>query len=158
MNKARELMWEKWRESARQEAKRDYPHLKKNPLFLAAIMLYWAEGDSKIENCSVRLTNTDPQMIRIFTHFLRKICGVPNERMRVYIILYPDLNEKTCRNYWSKVSGISYNQFIKTQFIKGSHPTKRLSHGICMIHTGSRQLKEKIYVWLKLFQEDLLRV
>jgi len=121
-------------------------------------MLYWAEGDSKIENCSVRLTNTDPQMIRIFTHFLRKICGVPNERMRVYIILYPDLNEKTCRNYWSTISGIPYNQFIKTQFIKGRHPTKRLAYGICMINVGSRQLKEKIYVWLKLFQTDLLRV
>ncbi len=158
MNQVRLKKWEDWREAAREEARNNFIYLKRDPLFLPALMLYWAEGDSKIENGAVRLTNTDPKMIRIFSQFLQTTCSIPKEKLRLYIILYPDLDEKKCKTFWSKISGIPKNQFIKTQYIKGKHPTKRLSYGIGMIHVGSRQLKEKIYVWLNLYQEALLRV
>lgn len=151
INKALREEWEKWREKARKEARREFVRLQRNPLFIAGIMLYWGEGDSKIENSAVRLSNTNPDLIKIFSLFLQKVCRVQKERMRVAIILYPDLNEKKCKHFWSMATGISENQFTKTQFIKGKHPTKRLSHGICIINVSSRELKEKVFVWINLF-------
>jgi len=74
------------------------------------------------------------------------------------LILYPDLNENQCKKFWVKVSGISRNQFYKTQFIKGRHPTRRISHGICNLYVASRELKEKIFTWIKLYQQELTRV
>lgn len=155
MNKAKAEKWEKWREEHRQEAHKKFPSLKNNSLFLAGLMLYWGEGDSKIENCQVRLSNTDPEMIRMFSNFLQQTCLVPLEKIRCSLILYPDLKDQKCKTFWSQVSGIPETQFTKTQFIQGRHPTKRLTRGICMINTCSRALKEKIFVWIKLYQKEL---
>ena len=156
VNKQRREMWEKWRQGYRDEASRQFPLLENNPLFLAGLMLYWGEGDSKMENCIVRLTNTDSEMIRIFTLFLYKICNVPKEKVKFQLTLYPDLKEEACKHFWSVKSNIPLSQFIKTQYIKGRHPTKRLNYGICVAYVSSRGLKEKIFTWLKLYQNTLL--
>jgi len=154
LNKGRQKMWEAWREEARQQARNDFPKLKRNPLFIAGLMLYWGEGDSKIENSQVRLSNTSPNLIKLFSLFLKNICALPIERIKISLILYPDLNEKSCVSFWSAAAGIPENQFRKSQIIKGKHPTKKLAYGICMIHLTSRQLKEKIFVWINLFHKQ----
>ncbi len=151
----RQAYWEKWREEHRQEARKEFPKLKNNPLFISGIMLYWGEGDSVLKNCIVSLANTDPEMIRIFSAFLQKICRTPKEKIRIFLNLYPDLNDDICKKFWSKISGIPTEQFTKTQFIEGRHPTKRLEYGVCHIRLSSRGLKEKIFVWLKLYQKKL---
>jgi hypothetical protein len=81
--------------------------------------------------------------------------NVPKENLRATLILYPDLSEERCINFWARIIGIPKSQFYKTQFIKGRHPTKRLAHGICMIMCGNRQLKEKIMVWIDLLSKTL---
>lgn len=154
INKERGQMWEEWREEARQQAKKEFHFLSKNPLFVAGLMLYWGEGDSKIKN-PFRLSNTDPRMIALYTKFLTKSLNIPKENLRSTIILYPDLSEKKCMNFWATTIGIPKSQFYKTQFIKGKHPTKRLSTGICMITCGNRQIKEKVLVWIDLLSKSL---
>lgn len=154
INKARRKMWEERREEFRQKARKDFPLLKDNPLFIAGLMLYWGEGDSKIKN-PFRLSNTDPRMMALYVKFLTKSLNIPKENLRPTIILYPDLSEKKCMNFWATTIGIPESQFYKTQFIKGKHPTKRLSNGICMITCGNRQIKEKMLVWIDLLSKNL---
>lgn len=134
------------------------PKVEKQQPFSCRFNDLLGEGDSKIENCNVRLTNTDPMMIKIFSRFLRMVCKIPREKIRVAMILYPDLKEDVCKKFWCDASEIPENQFIKTQIIKGKHPTRRLNNGICIVYVSSRQLKEKIYTWIKLSQEMLTRV
>ncbi len=153
-NEKRKKEWEKWREAAREEARKDFNNLKKNPLFVAGLMLYWAEGDSKIKN-PFRLSNTDPRMISLYVKFLTQVLNISKSNIRPTIILYPDLSEKKSIEFWSKIIGVPKSQFYKTQFIKGKHPTKRLSSGICMIMCGNRQIKEKVMVWIDLLSKTL---
>lgn len=150
MNTIRTEKWEKWREGFRCEARKEFKKFFKNPLFISGINLYWGEGDSVLKNGNVRLSNTDYRMIRIFVKFLTNIVGVPKEKIKCTMILYPDLKEKKCKLFWSNVSGIPLSQFYKTQFIKGKHPTKKLDNGVCMIQVLSRGIKEKIMVWIDL--------
>lgn len=157
INKERREKWEKWREEHRQIARKEFPSLKNNPLFLAGLMLYWGEGDSKIENGLVRISNTDSEMIRLFVEFLYRNCKVPRKEIKAKLILYPDLNEKASKKYWNKHTGIPLCQFRKTQFIYRKHPTRRLACGICDVYVSSRGLKEKIFVWLQLFQKEFKR-
>ena len=152
---AQKKRWENQRKQYRGDARKEFSILKLNPLFLAGLMLYWGEGDSKIKNCVVKLANTDPEMIKIFSLFLQRICQVSKEEIKISLILYPDLNDEKCKIFWSKTSNIPIKQFVKTQFIEGRHPTKRLSYGICMIYHSSRKLKEKIFTWLRLYQNEL---
>lgn len=139
-------------------AAKEFPKLKNNALFLSGIMLYWAEGDNNLKNGNVRLTNTDPRMIRIFVKFAIKICKIFKKDIRIALILYPDLNERGCMDFWSKYLRIPIAQFYKTQYIKGKHPTKRLQRGICMVRIGATGLKEKVLVWIDLFAKSLMRV
>ncbi len=152
--KQRQAMWEAWREEAREQARREFPNLVKDPLFLAGIMLYWGEGDSKLQNGQVRLSNIHPDLIRIFTKFLVSTCGFPLEKLKAQMILYPDLDARVCQKFWSQASGIPPAQFMKTQIIKGRHPTKRLTNGVFQVNCRSRQLKEKIAIWIDLFQKQ----
>lgn len=155
INKKRREKWEKWHEECREKARKEFPFLKNDPLFLAGLMIYWGEGDSKASNSLIRVSNTDPRMMRIFTDFLLRIGKIPHEDLRASLILYPDLDEKECLDYWTKGIGIPVSQFIKTQVIKGRHPTKRLSYGICIVYKCSRELKEKILEWIDLSYQDL---
>jgi len=150
VNKARQKMWEQWRENFRKEAKREFPKLLNNPLFVLGTALYWGEGDHKLENGNVRLINTDPKIIRLFSKFLLDIARVQPEKLIASLILYPDLSEKTCKNFWSRVSNVPISQFQKTQFIQGRHPTKKTAYGMCTLQVYSRGLKEKILTWIDL--------
>ncbi len=150
-----QIRWEAWREAARVEARKEFMLLKKQRLFVAGVMLYWGEGDSKQGN-PFRFTNTNAKMMALFVRFLIAILKVPRENLRVTMILYPDLYEEECKKYWSTSIKVPREQFYKTQYIKGrSHPTKRLAHGICMIMCGGRQLKEKMFVWIDLLSSFL---
>ena len=148
--------WHDWRESYRLEAIGDFEKIKNNQLFIAGVMLYWAEGDNGEKSSLVRLTNTDPRMIKIFIDFAIKFCKVGRESIRIGLILYPDLNEAICKSFWSKQIDIPLKQFYKVQFIKGYHPTKRLENGICSVIVGGRSLKEKIKTWIDLNAKNFI--
>jgi|SRR3989344_556141 len=153
MAKANKKRWLDWREFHRMEAVKEFPKLKNDTLFVAGLMLYWAEGDNSLSSGNVRLTNTDPRMIRLFIRFSEIFCKVQRNNIRIALILYPDLDDKICQKFWSEYLKIPLIQFYKTQFIQGKHPTKRLEKGICMVKIGGVGLKEKIITWINLFSK-----
>jgi len=141
-----------------ENALKEFKTLKNNKLFLAGLMLYWAEGDNKEKSYQVRLANTDPRMIKLFISFALKVCGVEKTRVHPTLILYPDINEKRCKNFWSNFISIPPEQFYKTQYIKGRHPTRRLQNGICTVMVGNIDLKIKILAWINLWAKELMRI
>lgn len=95
-----------------ERAKKEIVNLSNKELWLIGVMLYWAEG-GKTQRI-VRFSNGDPDMIRIFMTFLRKICKVPEKKFRGYIHIHPHLDYRKAERYWSSVSAIPLNQFYKT--------------------------------------------
>jgi len=146
--------FEEKKETFRKEAEQEFPSLAQNPLFIAGINIYWGEGDNKSKSCLLRISNIDPRMISVFVSFLKIILKVPEEKIKIGLILYPDLTEKNCKNFWQNITKIPSNQFYKTQFIYGKHPTRRIENGICMISVSSRKYKEKVIKWIDLFAKN----
>jgi len=101
------------------------------------------------------VNKTDPNILKVFYAFLREV-KVPAEKIRLWLLLYPDLVDSVQKNFWSKLLGIPSGRFTKSIFIKGRSPAKRLSYGVCNIEVYSRELKEKLLQWLELLQDDLL--
>lgn len=158
--RAQKAKWEVWREGYRVEARARFPQLTRDPLFFTGVMLYWGEGDSKSLHL-VRLANTDPRMVKLFVNFLTRCCGVPSDRIKADLFLYPDLGEERERQFWSRRIGIPQAQFCKSQVIqsrnfRGLHPSKRLEHGICSVRVNSRGLKEQLRVWQNLCYQYIL--
>lgn len=139
-----------------EEALEELKNLKYSPLFLASLMLYWGEGD-KATKTHVRLSNTDPKMLRLFYTFLKEVCGVPESKIAGHILVYPDLDEPRTREYWSSNIGLPQSRFTKSTVIQGRHPTKRLGYGVCTVLVTSTYLKKKILVWLEVLSDELIR-
>lgn len=138
------------------EAIKEFEHFKWYPLFIAGISLYWGEGD-KATRSHVRLSNIDPNMIRTFILFLREICGIPEEKIRAGILLYPDLDPEVCLSYWSDQICLPRQNFIKCVTIQGRHKVNRLQYGVCTVTVSSTYLKVKVLIWLGLLSEELAR-
>ena len=70
-------------------------------LFVAGAMLYWAEGD-KCSRSAARISNADPEVLKLFVRFLRECLAVPDEQMRVTCNLFADHLErqKEIERFW----------------------------------------------------------
>lgn len=155
MNRVRGNRLKRAYEGARDEARKEFETLKYSPVFIAGMMLYWGEGD-KLTRQHVKLTNTDPEMVKLYVLFLTSVLRIPKTRIRLHLLLYPDLDDWLCQVYWSNASGLSRGHFTKSTVIQGKHKTRRLSFGVCIVNISSTYLKVKILEWLKLLPGELM--
>lgn len=152
MSRARSLKFAALREKARMDARIQFNKLSKNQLFTSGVALYWGEGDKSPNNGSVRLGNADPALVQMFAKFLTKCCNVPHQKMRAWVLLYPDLSPEACQQYWSSALNIPPSQFHKTQKIQGRSKKRVLTNGMCYIQVSDRLLKERIIEWIQCLQ------
>lgn len=140
-------------------AEKQFKKFSKERLFIAGLMIYWGEGDNKLENGVIRVANSDPLMIKLFYKFLKTYFSEVSPKAKIYLVLYKDLNDEVCRRHWSETVELPLDKFIKSSFIKGKHPTKRLSYGIGTLTVSSRLYKEQIMTWVNLVKkENIMRV
>ncbi len=113
--------------------------IKEKLLILSA--LYWAEGSKK----DFGLSNTDPGIIKVFVAILRNVLLVKEDRFRVSIRIYEDLDQKKCLSYWSKIVGIPKEKFVSINILKGTKKGK-LEFGMCRIRIlKGGDLLKKLY-------------
>jgi len=123
--------------------------LNKNEILLKGLGLglYWGEGDKRENNTSVRLSNTDPQVIKRFREFLVKICGVKKEKFGYYLILFNDCDRKEAIKFWTQHIGIRRKQLGKITEIppqgKGTYK-KKSEFGVLIFVVTNKKLKEEI--------------
>lgn len=113
------------------------PSIKEKMLFLTA--LYWAEGSK----ADFGLSNTDPNLIRLFVQGLRDIFAISNDRLRISIRIYEDLDREKCLSFWSDVVGIPKEKFVNVNILVGKKKGK-LIYGMCRVRVakGGELLKK----------------
>ena len=124
---------------------------KEQKLKVAGVMLYWAEGGRlQGRNCNVDFTNSNSEMIKIFLKFLRKICGIKEEKLRVQLYCYANQDIESLKKYWYKVTSIPLKQFIKPyvrkDFKKGND---KMRYGLVHIRYSDKKLLYKIEEWIQ---------
>lgn len=137
------------------EAKKDYINISFEQLKLIGIILYLGEG-GKTERGTARISNADPQVIKIMMRFFREVCNVPEGKFRGNIHTFTHANVVKTEKYWSKISGIPRNQFHKT-YIKPSSASlqKRytLPYGTFSINVCDTKLFLTIMGWIEKVKE-----
>jgi transcriptional regulator with XRE-family HTH domain len=143
----------KIRKSAAKEVKK----LKENDLFLVGISLYWGEGykrGAEIDRSwkCVDFTNSDPAMVEVAMRFFREICGVPKDKFRVQLMLHENISAQKAIKFWSQLTKIDENQFMKPTFVVSSASKKRrgntLEHGTVHIRVYDVRLFHRIIGWI----------
>lgn len=115
----------------------DIPSKKEKMLFLAA--LYWAEGSKG----DFGLSNTDPELIRVFVNGLREVYDISDDRLRISVRIYEDLDREKCLDFWSRIVGIDKAKFVNVNILSGKKKGK-LQYGMCRIRVrkGAPLLKK----------------
>ncbi len=140
----------KIREKIRSGTKSTVKSVTKKDLWYAGSMLYLAEGSKASRE--VRITNSNPQVIKLICRWLREVCKVKLEDFSATIHLYPDNNVEKSIRFWSRISQIPIFQFQKTQIDrrvkKLKTKKKKLPYGTLHIRIRkSRDLFYKIMGW-----------
>lgn len=154
LNKARGNQFKKLYAEAERSAVTEFKHYKNNPLFIAGLMLYVSEGDNTHPHLT-RIANAKPDIHRIFIKFAYEYLGVTREKLRFWILLYPDLNPQKCSQHWSKKLKIPVLQFHKYQVIEGRSTKRTLHFGVGNTIIGGTVLKRKLMKWIELALKEL---
>lgn len=99
---------------------------REKTLFISA--LYWGEGSKK----DFGLSNTDPNMIKVFVTILKQTLGITDDRLRVSVRIFEDLDKDKSLGFWSKVVGIPKEKFVSVNVLDGKKKGK-LVYGMCSI-------------------------
>ncbi len=112
-------------------------------LYGLGLGIYWGEGDKRTKN-AIRLTNTDPELIKTFTKFLLTICQLEKRKLLYNLICFNDSNPDEVRSYWAKELKISKEKFGKIVQIpqqgKGTYRRKS-KYGVCILIVSNMKLK-----------------
>ncbi len=132
-----------------------FEKFKTEPLFVGALMLYLGEGDKSSTNPSVRISNIDYSVLKIFIRFVIQYCDQPIEKIRLWVLCYPDLDIKTCESWWLERLDLTPANLYKAQVIAGKHRTKRLRYGVGNIILQGKSTKVMILKWIELMSKEL---
>lgn len=110
------------------EAKEKIKSLKidKNYTKLLCGIMYWCEGTKNVKY-GVNFVNSDPRLVKKFLELLRSSFNLDEKKFRPCIHLHSYHDSKKQLDFWSKITDINKNQFIK--------PYKKLNSGK-RIHGG----------------------
>jgi len=132
----------------------EYKNYRTSPVFIAGLMLYLSEGDNQNDRL-IRITSSRTDLHRIFIRFLTTYLGASKASIRLWLLLYPDLDEVTCMKHWCKKTGLNAGQFYKNQVIQGRSIKRTLHFGVGNTIIGSTLLKKKLMRWIELATKEL---
>lgn len=121
-----------------------------DPLFISGCMLFWAEG-GKHRN-TLRFTNSDPEMIRFFSGFLRRCFELDDEAIRLTCNLFADHLERQreIECFWLDVAGLPPTCLCKSAvnvYSKYSQKKRRnkLPYGTCRISVSRTWVVQTVF-------------
>jgi len=120
-------------------------HLTAHEKFLLGlgVGIYWGEGE-KVTRSQIRVSNTDPRVLKAFIMFLRKICQLQKRKITYSIVCFNDTKPNTARNFWARELKISPEKFGKITQIppqgKGTYK-KKSKFGVCSAQASNLKLK-----------------
>ena len=116
-----------------------------------ALGLYWGEG-SKYNSISIKLTDSDPSLLKIFIKFLKSICGINPQKIKLWLNIHDDTSAQKAQDYWSYQLDMPFSQFSKALIINhhGNGINKnKYTYGTATLCVNNMKLKRIIQEWLK---------
>lgn len=119
-------------------------------LHLMGCMLYWGEG-AKDKN-AVRLTNYDPEILKIFIKFLRECYQITNDLIKIYVISYSKETVDENESFWTDFLELPKSSLGKSFIVKSKENSKNIKfheHGGCRIEVYRTEIVQRIFGSIK---------
>lgn len=85
--------------------------LSKQTLLLMGAALYWAEGS---KGNRFQVTNSDPVLIAFMIRWIKEIFGITAKDLKAKLNIYPQQNDLFIQKFWSNLTGIPLQNFLKS--------------------------------------------
>jgi hypothetical protein len=129
------------------------PFLFNNPksledsfLFGLGLGLFWGEGSKKNLH-AIRLSNSDPRLVKKFIDFLVKIYNIDKKKLKFQLQIYDDLKTDKLVCFWAKYLSVKDTQFYKTTILerrgRGTY-LKKMEYGVIILNFGNIKLRNLI--------------
>jgi len=103
---------------------------QKNQTVLCS-MIYFCEGNKSLQSL-VAFTNSDPDLIASFLYLFRNSFDLDEKKFRILMHLHKYHDEKTQKDFWSKVTGIPKEQFNRSYLKPSSGNYKKEGYQGCI--------------------------
>lgn len=121
-------------------------NLKDMFLFGLGLGLFWGEGTKRSRH-AVRLSNSDPILVKKYIDFLVKIYNIDKDRLRFQLQTYDDLNIDKLILFWRKILLVKKSQFYKSTVLvrkgKGTY-LEKMKYGVVIVNFNNIKLKSLI--------------
>ncbi len=119
------------------------PTKQQKLLIASALMLYAGEGAKS--GYTVDFVNSNVNFHKVFLLFLREVCQVQENRLKLYLYCFSDQNLKELFSFWSEELNIPISRFTKPYIKKSSNFSKRkITHGVLHIRYSDKKLLYKL--------------
>lgn len=135
-------------EAIKAQARTEADQRRYDELWLAGLMLYWAEGNKTHQ---VGLANSDPGVMRLAMKWFRERCHVPEHKFRAYLNIHSGQHDNTVKDFWSSVIQLPVTQFGKS-YVKQEgtgHRKNTLYYGTVRINICNTDLLHRILGWIE---------
>ena len=115
-------------------------------LYGLGLGLYWGEG-TKASMSSVRLGNTDPELIARFMNFLCLFYSLEKRNLHFSLQLFHDNNVNESLDFWCKYLKISREQFSKPVFSPSQSTgtyKRKARYGVVTVQFNNTKLRKII--------------
>ncbi len=138
----------KYQELGREDARQN------NAEHAMACMLYWGEGAKRNNKNTVKITNGDSSLLKMFVSCLKNFFSVEEERIRLYIRYFPDndLDVDEVEHHWKCELNL---QKAKCHLSESNDPRSKkadigkLPYGLCQVALGSTEIVQRIFGSIK---------
>jgi predicted transcriptional regulator len=133
----------------KREGRKEIGKLSKRDRFIVGVTMYAGEGGKTDRDIS--FVNSDSRLIKFMMGWFRDFCHVLPEKFRGSLYIHDNLDEKSAKQFWSKLTGIPLNQFTKSYIVKNNKNRLRNTkheNGIFRIKITNANLHRKIIGWV----------
>jgi transcriptional regulator with XRE-family HTH domain len=143
------------REAAYRQGWDEYPTLIQEPTFRDFLCMYVGEGSKRSRN-DVGLANSDPRVIRLADHWMRRLSRNP---VTYWFQYHEDQDPNYIRRFWSFGLGVDEDLIRcqrKSNSGKLSGRTWRSKHGVFTVRTSDTYLRMRLQAWMDRLQDQWL--
>ncbi len=119
------------RRSSKQAARQAVGELTDRELFLAGVVLYWAEGakdKTYARRERIHFVNSDPNVVRLFLRWL-SLLGVTPDRLRFRVSIHESADVGAAERFWADVAGVEVSALQKANLKRHNPKTVRKNTG-----------------------------
>jgi hypothetical protein len=142
-------------ENIRSDARASFPSFCKDPLWVAGLTMYWAEG-AKTSN-RLAMANTDPRVLALFIRWIRTFHD-PDAEFVLTLHLHTGNDDEAAKQWWADTLNLEGADFYKT-FVKPpgtGHRKNRWVRGVCRVQMRrSADACNRTMEWIDCLAEEL---